>query len=85
MADTPQNDTNDQWKPPSGANSGKWEDAPPAGSPAAPVEVAAPTAQKPLGSLLKPAISGIKGPFDALWSDPRGRPLILFSILGVIV
>lgn len=85
MADTPQNDTNDQWKPPSGANSGKWEDAPPAGGPAAPVEVAAPTAQKPLGSLLKPAISGIKGPFDALWSDPRGRPLILFSILGVIV
>lgn len=85
MADTPQKDPNEQWKPPSGATSGKWEDTPATGDPASPVEVVAPDAPKPLGSLLKPALAGIKGPFGALWNDPRGRPLILFSLLGLIV
>lgn len=85
MADVPGNDK-PVWPEPRGVKSGKWEDAP-AGAPSAdePPAGKPPAASPPLSDLIKPAISGVARPAAALWNDPRGKPLILFSVMGLIV
>jgi hypothetical protein len=72
----PPRDPSDDWQiPPSSGPAGKWEND----------EVQPAVRQKQtLGNLLKPLADVLRGPFGALWDDPRGRPLILVSVIAVI-
>ncbi|MCL5999765.1 MAG: hypothetical protein M1546_27435 [Chloroflexi bacterium] len=55
--------------------SGKWES-----------EEIRPAAQQRqvAGNWLKPITDALRVPFGALWDDPRGRPLILVSLLALV-
>jgi hypothetical protein len=72
----PSRDPSDDWHiPKPDSPSGKWESDE--------VQPAARQRQT-FGSLLKPLVDVLRGPFGALWDDPRGRPLILVSLVAII-
>ncbi|HEY3343158.1 MAG TPA: hypothetical protein VGK81_14115, partial [Anaerolineae bacterium] len=78
MASTPPppRDPSDDWRiPKSESPSGNWESDE--------VQPAARQRQT-LGNMLQPVADTLRGPFGTLWDDPRGRSLILVSLVAMI-
>ena len=66
----------DDWQAPApGSPSGKWESE----------EIKPVTLQTPaVSNTNKPINDALKGLFGSLWDDPRGRPLLIVSLVAVI-
>jgi hypothetical protein len=72
----PARDPSDDWQVPDKESpSGKWESEE--------IKPAAHQTQA-ASNWLKPITDALRVPFGALWDDPRGRPLILVSLLALV-
>jgi hypothetical protein len=89
---TPPREPSDDWQPPdagasTGAPSSASTDSPPGQWESDDIRPAArqrQAASQAAGNWLKPITDALRVPFGALWDDPRGRPLILVSLLALV-
>src|SRR5487761_2710601 len=72
----PPQEPSDDWQAPAEETQpGQWESA----------EIKPAAAQtRAASNWIQPIAAALRGPFGALWDDPRSRPLILVSLLAVV-